>query len=60
MKNFFKGQIKNGAYGSIFSSLFLKEKGSLNVENLFKIFAFLPISAEFLRQSIPSMQDEHH
>ena len=40
MENFFKGQIKNGAYGSIFSSLFLKEKGSPNVENLLKIFAF--------------------
>jgi hypothetical protein len=40
MKNFFKGQIKNGARGSTFSSIFFKEKGPLNVENLFKIFAF--------------------
>lgn len=40
MENFFKGQIKNGEHGSIFCSLFFKEKGPLNVENLFKIFAF--------------------
>jgi hypothetical protein len=37
MENFFKGQIKKW---STWSSLFLKEKGSLNVENLLKIFAF--------------------
>ena len=38
---------KNGVHYSTFSSLFLKEKGSLNIENLFKILPFSLFSDAF-------------